>query len=590
MIAVETERFSADEPPHANAVEAYWEGEYAATHVRLRAIAPELGSDVVVATDLAGLPAALKRLIAARRRGELAALYVALPDAREALVAAVYAQAFASNDIEQRAAIADGFARNTIALNGKPLADYAILDAPVRRALHAALRCADAVLIDSPEHARRLETAVGRPPNRAVAIAHAPAVNMPLPHGRRVLVYAPGTTRDGLRQFDVLFANRDFAWSAITRENAREPLRADAAVVIAPAWSSVDDALALHGRGLRVVAPFSSGAPSLGIAFGYDPLRAKTLFRALDAALTEHLPSFGSMPRCAGAVARERAARTTGPLLSAIVRTYDRPQLLVRALDSLAAQTYRDLEAVVVNDAGPNVADLLARYEGRLAIRYVHRPRNGGLVAAVNDGVRAARGTYVGYLDDDDLWYPDHAARLVDVLERTGAGVAYANCVAEYADVVGGALVPREYAIFTDRDFEKDAYLYDNLATVHSHVHRRSLFDRFGMFDEAMGAADDWEMWLRMSREIDFVHLDRVTVEYSWRRDPNTENMTFRKQRAFANAHLHVAKKHADAYASWPTYLRGRHETAARFNALADRLEADPSLAHAMFTPPEPVT
>jgi glycosyltransferase involved in cell wall biosynthesis len=578
-------------------VEAYWGGDdaavgaygYAAAHARLCALAGELAGDVIVATDLAGLPAALKRLIAARRRGELAALYVALPDAREALVASVYAQVAASNDAEHRAAIADGFARNTIALNGKPLADYANLDAPVRRALHAALRSADAVLVDSPEHARCIEAAVGRPPNRAIPIVHAAPADAPLPSGRRVVVYAPETPRESLRQFDVLFANREFPWSTISRENAREPLRADAAVVVAPSWTTLDDALMLHARGVRVVAPFGSGAPSLGIAFGYDPLRAKTLFRALDAALTEYLPAYGVAPRPAGALARERATRTHGPLLSAIVRTYNRPQLLARALDSLAAQAYRDVEAVVVNDAGPDVSDLLARYEGRLAIRYVHRARNGGLVAAVNDGVRAARGTYVGYLDDDDLWYPDHAARLVDVLERTGAGVAYANCVAEYADVVDGALVPREYAIFTDRDFEKDAYLYDNLATVHSYVHRRELFDRFGLFDEAMGAADDWEMWLRMSREIDFVHVDRVTVEYSWRRDPTTENMTFRKQRAFANAHLHVAKKHERAYACWPTYLRGRFETAARFNALADKLEADPSLAHAMFAPPEPV-
>lgn len=571
-------------------VEAYWDGPYAATHARLCATAKRIGGDVVVASDLAGMPAALKRLIAARRRGELAALYVALPDAREALVATVYAQAAANPDVEQRAAIADGFARNTIALNGKPLDEYAVLDAPVRRALHAALRLADAVLVDSPEHARRLESAVGRPPNRATPIVHAEPVNAKLLRGRRIVVYAPGTERGALRQFDVLFANREFCWSVIARENAHEAPPADVAVVVAPAWASIDDALALHARGLRVVAPFGSGAPGLGLAFGYDPLRAKTLFRALDAALTERSPAFGVAPQLDGALTRERTERTNGPLLSAIVRTYDRPQLLARALDSLAAQTYRDIEAVVVNDAGPDVADLLARYEGRLAIRYVHRPRNGGLVAAVNDGVRAARGTYVGYLDDDDLWYPDHAARLVDVLERTGAGVAYANCVAEYADVVDGALVPREYAIFTDRDFEKDAYLYDNLATVHSYVHRRELFDHFGLFDEAMGAADDWEMWLRMSREIDFVHVDRVTVEYSWRRDPNTENMTFRKQRAFAGAHLHVAKKHAGAYACWPTYLRGRYETAARFNALADKLEADPSLAHAMFAPPEPVT
>jgi glycosyltransferase involved in cell wall biosynthesis len=570
-------------------VEAYWDCACAATHARLSALAPALGGDVLVATDLAGLPFALARLIAARRHGEVAALYVALPDAREALVATVYAQAAANPDLEQRAAIVNGFAQNTLALDGKPLSDYAVPEAPVKRALYAALRLADVVLVDSPEHARRLEGAAGRPPNRALAIVAVEPLGTPLPLGRRVVVYAPSATRDALRQFDVLFANRDFPWSVVSRENAHEPLPGDVAAAIAPRWTSLEDALDLHARGLRVVAPFSSGAPELGLAFGYDPLRAKTLFRALDAALTEHPAAFAFAPRLDGILARERTLRTNGPLLSAIVRTYDRPQLLARALDSLAAQRYRDLEAVVVNDAGPDVSGLLARYEGRLAIRYVQRERNGGLVAAVNDGVRAAAGTYVGYLDDDDLWYPDHAARLVDALERTGAGVAYANCVAEYADVVDGTLVPREYAIYTDRDFEKDAYLYDNLATVHSYVHRRDLFERFGLFDEAMGAADDWEMWLRMSREIDFVHVDRVTVEYSWRRDPSTENMTFRKQRAFAGAHQHVAQKHGAVYARWPTLLRGRYETAARFNALAEQLEANPSLAHALFVPPDPV-
>jgi glycosyltransferase involved in cell wall biosynthesis len=570
-------------------VETYWDGTRAATHARLSALAPALGGDVVVATDLTGLPFALARLIAARRHGELAALYVALPDAREALVATVFAQAAANPDLEQRAAIVNGFSQDTLALDGKPLADYAVLEAPVKRALYAALRLADAVLVDSPEHARRLERASGRPPNRAQPIvAVEPLATLP-PRGRRVIVFAPSMPRETLSQFDVLFANRDFPWSVISRENASEPLPGDVAVAIAPHWTTLEAALDLHARGLRVVAPFSSGAPELGLAFGYDPLRAKTLFRALDAALSERPAGFAVVPRLDGILARERTLRTRGPLLSAIVRTYDRPQLLERALDSLAAQQYRDLEAVVVNDAGPDVSALLARYAGRLAIRYVHRERNGGLVAAVNDGVRAAQGTYVGYLDDDDLWYPDHAARLVEVLERSGAGVAYANCVAEYADVVDGTLVPREYAIFTDRDFEKDAYLYDNLATVHSYVHRRDLFERFGLFDEAMAAADDWEMWLRMSREIDFVHVDRVTVEYSWRRDPSTENMTFRKQRAFAGAHQHVAQKHGAVYARWPTLLRGRYETAARFTALAEQLEANPQLAHALFTPPDPI-
>ncbi|HEY0393485.1 MAG TPA: glycosyltransferase [Candidatus Elarobacter sp.] len=569
-------------------VEAFWEdAALAPAFERLRAVAPRIGGDVVVATDLAGLANAIRRLIAARRAGELAALYVALADGREPLVAQVYAQV-AGGAEEQRAAVADGFARETIALNDKPLAQYAVLDPPVRRALYAALRLADVVLVDSAEHARRLEAVTGRPPNRALPIVEVASAEIPLPRGRRVLVYAPHADRAALRQFDVLFANRDFRWSVISRENAHEPLPSGTAVAVAPAWTAVDDALALRAHGLRTVAPFSSGAPVLGIAFGYDPLRAKTLFRALDAALTEQLSAFAVVPRLDRALARERVARTGGPLLSAIVRTYDRPKLLLRALDSIAAQTYRDIEAVVVNDAGPDVSELLARYAGKLAIRYVHRPVNGGLVAAVNDGVRAAEGTYVGYLDDDDLWYPDHAARLVDALERTGAAVAYGNCVAEYADVVGDSLIPREYAIYTDRDFEKDAYLYDNLATVHSYVHRRDLFERFGLFDEALSAADDWEMWLRMTREIDFVHVDRVTVEYSWRRDPSTENMTFRKQRAFAAAHRHVAQKHAATYAKWPSLLQGRYDTAVRFERLAEQLEANPSLAHTAFGPPDP--
>ena len=570
-------------------VEAFWDGPaYAPMFERLRAVAERIGGDVVVATDLAGLSHAIRRLIAARRAGELAALYVALPDAREALVATVYAQV-AGGAEEQRAAIVDGFARETIALNGKPLADYALLDPPVRRSLYAALRLADAVLVDSPEHARRVELATGRPPNRALPVVHVEPADIPPPRGRRVLVYAPHAERAALSQFDVLFANRDFAWSAIARENAYDDIPPDTAVAIAPAWTSIDDALALRARGLRTVAPFSSGAPALGLAFGYDPLRAKTLYRAIDAALTEQTPAFGAAPRLDGALARAHAPRTGGPLLSAIVRTYDRPQLLARALDSLVAQTYRDVEAVVVNDAGPDITALLARYEGRLAIRYVRHDRNAGVTAALNAGARLATGTYVGYLDDDDVWYPDHAARLVDALERTGAVVAYANCIAEYADVAGERIVPREYAIFTDRDFEKDAFLNDNLATIHSFVHRRDLFERFGAFDESLSACEDWEMWLRMSRAVDFVHVDRVTVEYSWRWDPGKTNMTSRNQRAFASAHRYVAKKHGPVYAKWPTLLRARHDTAARFDALADRLAADPALAHALFAPPEPI-
>ena len=568
-------------------VEFFWRDARPAVVSRLERAAQRLGGDALVVSDVAGLGEAVRALIALRREGAAAAVYLAVREPLEDLVAAIYGQLAGYAVAEQRWAAVEALGRDQVQVDGVALAEKAKPEAAVRRGAYAALRLADLVLVDGPEHARRVAALAGRGAARTVPILAAASAPPPLPKGRRVVVYAPDAPREALRAFDVLFARRELAWSAISRGD--DPaLPPDTAVAIVPDWSAPDAALALHERGVRVLAPFSSDAPALGYAFGYDPLKARTLYRALDRALSEDAIPQTNAAALDGLLEAQRAGRVAGPRLSVIVRTYDRPVLLRRALESLARQTYREVEAVVVNDAGPDVAALLAEFDGRLALRYVLRERNGGLVAAVNDGVRAATGTYVGYLDDDDVWYPDHAARTVDVLERTGARVVYVNCVAEYADVVEGELVPREYAIFTDKDFVKDAYLYDNLATVHSYVHRRELFERFGLFDEALGAADDWEMWLRMSREIDFVHLDRVTVEYSWRRDPASENMTFRKQRAFAHAHRYVAEKHRDAYAEWPSLLRGRFETADRFDAAAAAIEGEPALAEGLFRPPEP--
>src|SRR3954464_14214558 len=100
---------------------------------------------------------------------------------------------------------------------------------------------------------------------------------------------------------------------------------------------------------------------------------------------------------------------TSMPTFSVIIPTYGRPKFLSEAVASVLAQTCADFECIVVDDAGPELATL----PNDARIRVIRRDENGGPPAARNTGIDAARGTYVAFLDDDDVWLP---TRLSDAL------------------------------------------------------------------------------------------------------------------------------------------------------------------------------
>ena len=119
----------------------------------------------------------------------------------------------------------------------------------------------------------------------------------------------------------------------------------------------------------------------------------------------------------------------SSPLVSVIVRTRDRPALLAEALASLRAQTLRDFETIVVADGGERPpAELLAPAPGEGGLTLVHRAPPHGRARALNAGLDAARGRFVAYLDDDDLFLPDHLATLARFLAGSDAyRVAYTD-------------------------------------------------------------------------------------------------------------------------------------------------------------------
>ena len=129
---------------------------------------------------------------------------------------------------------------------------------------------------------------------------------------------------------------------------------------------------------------------------------------------------------------REVSAAT--PRVSVLMPTFKQAAFIRRALESLRAQTFQDWELVIVDDGSPD--DTQAVIEPYLAdprLRLIRLAKNGGLGAALNTATAEARGRYLAYLPSDDVYYPDHLARLVDRLDsQPDVVLAYSGLRWEY--------------------------------------------------------------------------------------------------------------------------------------------------------------
>ncbi|HJS35438.1 MAG TPA: glycosyltransferase [Pseudoxanthomonas sp.] len=185
--------------------------------------------------------------------------------------------------------------------------------------------------------------------------------------------------------------------------------------------------------------------------------------------------------------------------VSVIIPTYNRRDLLPRAIDSVLAQTHRVDEIIVVDDGSTDgTADMLqARYGER--VKHVWQS-NAGVSAARNHGLRLARGRYLALLDSDDEWLPEKTALQVAFLEsRPDFGMVVCDVERIDGDY-------RHIDVFHRRDVIREdgwalRWLLHNPALVPASVMlRRQVVDQLGGFDETLRTAEDLEFHLRVAR------------------------------------------------------------------------------------------
>jgi len=188
------------------------------------------------------------------------------------------------------------------------------------------------------------------------------------------------------------------------------------------------------------------------------------------------------------------------PFVSAIVTTYNRPQLVKRALLSVRAQTYKSLEVIVVEDGTETgVADWLDQELPNA--QYIRHKENRGLAAARNTGLEHASGEYIAYLDDDDEWKPKRIERQVTALDpltsehRDKIGAVY--CAVERHAPDGST---KSVSYPQNRGELRASIQAIGASTLPStFLFKREALRDVGGFDESLSSSIDHDIWMSLA-------------------------------------------------------------------------------------------
>jgi glycosyltransferase involved in cell wall biosynthesis len=203
------------------------------------------------------------------------------------------------------------------------------------------------------------------------------------------------------------------------------------------------------------------------------------------------------------------------PMVSIILPTFNRPLYMAQALSSAVRQRYDNLEIIVVNDGGCDVSSIVKSFNDPRII-FINRRENRGKAFSLNEALAAAKGKYIAYLDDDDIYYPHHIETLVNTLEnRSDCGVAYTDLYKSYCRIApDGRRIVLSKVVEVSRDFDRFVMLYFNHVLHVSCLHRRDLLGKTGPYNESLNILIDWDMTRRLAFFTDFCHVPDITGEY----------------------------------------------------------------------------
>jgi glycosyltransferase involved in cell wall biosynthesis len=236
--------------------------------------------------------------------------------------------------------------------------------------------------------------------------------------------------------------------------------------------------------------------------------------------------------------------KTKTPFISIILTTYNRKNLLPYAIESVLNQSYQNFELIVVNDAGEDVQDIINSFQNSKIVLITQR-LNSGPSFTRNTALRLIKGDIVCYLDDDDIYLPNHIEKIVETYLKHNVAVVYTDSIYidETIDKNNIRKVINTKKLFNDIVYSKERINIQNFIPINAFSHRFDTIKKVGYFNESLYAMEDWDLIIRLSRVYDFFHLKEITVEVHKR--INIEDNLLRKERTnFYNIYKKIYDKY----------------------------------------------
>ncbi len=191
------------------------------------------------------------------------------------------------------------------------------------------------------------------------------------------------------------------------------------------------------------------------------------------------------------------------PTVSVIIPTHNRANYLPVAISSVLNQSFQDFEILVVDDGSTDsTAAVVAGFRDQ-RIRYIRHEKSRGGSAARNTGIRNSNCPFIAFLDDDDEWLPSKLQLLTDLLKSSPAevGAAYSGywIVDRGRGRICGKKTPAKRG-----DLSQELLAGNCIGGTSAVVARRECFERVGLFDENLPSFQDYDLWIRISKEFQF--------------------------------------------------------------------------------------
>lgn len=209
------------------------------------------------------------------------------------------------------------------------------------------------------------------------------------------------------------------------------------------------------------------------------------------------------------------------PLVSVIIPTYNRRDMIPIAIESVLKQTYKNLECIVVADGGEDISDIIKSFRD-YRLRYHYKQINTGLGATRNIGLSMMKGEYVCFLDDDDLYYPLHIEILVDQMLKNyenNTKLVYSNAVQAIYEksIEVDQCILRVKQIPYDMEYNHDNLLLQNIMPVLTFmVETKLIIENKIKFVENRLPFEDWRFLIELSQLTNFHHIKLATCEYTY--------------------------------------------------------------------------